>query len=46
MMRLHECVDDLKSWHEATTAEMLNTACARILIALSHVAVQQDAVKP
>ncbi len=43
MMALSECITDLKSWHE-NAAEVLNTAETRILIALSHVAVQQQAV--
>ncbi len=41
MMSLGDCITDLKSWHEAT-AKMLVTAFTRILIALSHLAVQQD----
>ena len=44
MQSLYDCIEDLKSWHE-NAAEVLNSASTRILIALSHVAVQPPAVK-
>ena len=42
MMSLGDCIEDLKTFHEGAV-EVLSTAYMRILIAMSHVAVQQDA---
>ncbi len=44
MISLGDCINDLKGWHE-NAAEILTSASTRIMIALSHVAVERQSVK-